>query len=104
MRISERYNIDNIINKSAEMVMERLESILEETENFCKCEECVLDLIAYTLNHVTPLYRTSLLGPLHPKKEKIKKVEVEIDLAIKAGIKKIRMHPHHGETQQSKAV
>jgi competence protein ComFB len=104
MKISERYNIENLRNRSAEKVLNRLESILEDKQNFCHCEECVLDLIAYVLNHVTPLYGTSLLGPLHPNKDKEKKVEIEIDLAIKAGIKKITEHPHHGESQQSEAV
>ena len=104
MKISERYNIDNLRNRSAEMVLAKLETILEKKKNFCHCEECVLDLIAYTLNHVTPLYGTSLLGPLHPRKDKEKKVEIEIDLALKAGIEKITRHPHHGETQQAEAV
>ena len=73
MKISERYNIDNLKNRSAEMVFSKLETMLENTDNFCHCEECVLDLVAYTLNHVTPLYGTSLLGPLHPNKDKEKK-------------------------------
>ena len=104
MKITERYNIDNLRNRSAEMVFKKLESILEKTEDFCKCEECVLDLIAYVLNHVTPLYGTSLLGPLHPNKDKEKKLEIEIDLAIKAGMRKISEHPHHEGSQESEAV
>ena len=104
MKITERYNIDNLRNRSAEMVFKKLEQILEKTEDFCNCEECVLDLIAYVLNHVTPLYGTSLLGPLHPDKDKEKKLEIEIDLAIKAGIRKISEHPHHEESQESEAV
>ena len=104
MKISERYNIENLKNRSAEIVLNKLETVLEKTDDFCHCEECVLDLIAYTLNHVTPLYGTSLLGPLHPNKEKEKKVEIEIDLAMKAGIKKITEHPHHEETEQVEAV
>jgi len=104
MKISERYNIENLKNRSAEMVFNKIETILEKTGDFCYCEECILDLIAYTLNHVTPLYGTSLLGPLHPRKDKVKKVEIEIDLAIEAGIKKITKHPHHEESKQTEAV
>lgn len=95
MKISEQYNLDNLRNRSADMVFERIETILDESDDFCLCEECVLDLLAYTLNHVTPLYGTSLLGPLHPKPEKEKKIQIEIDLAINAGVKKITRHPHH---------
>lgn len=104
MKISERYNISNLKNRSAEKVFNKLETILEKTNDFCNCEVCVLDLIAYTLNRVTPLYETSLLGPLHPRKEKEKKVEIEIDLAIKAGIKKITKHPHHEDSKPAQAV
>ena len=104
MKISERYNIDTLRNRSAEMVFEKLETMLENNNDFCHCEECVLDLIAYTLNHVTPLYGTSLLGPLHPNRDREKKVEIEIDLAIKAGISKITKHPHHGDIDQADAV
>jgi competence protein ComFB len=104
MKISERYNIENLKNRSAEMVFSKLETMLEDTDNFCHCEECVLDLVAYTLNHVTPLYGTSLLGPLHPNKDKEKKVEIEIELAMKAGISKITKHPHHEKSYQAEAV
>ncbi|KPJ85199.1 MAG: hypothetical protein AMS17_14750 [Spirochaetes bacterium DG_61] len=99
MRLQERYNLDNLLNRSAELVYEKVEELLACNNDFCHCQECVLDLVAYTLNHVTPLYRTSLLGPLHSNMDVEKKVEIEIELAIKAGMKKITRHPHHDDVQ-----
>ncbi len=61
----------------------------------CTCEECVMDLVAWTLNHVTPRYYTSLLSPLIPDKTLEHKVRVQIDLAIAAGLKRLKKHPHH---------
>jgi competence protein ComFB len=95
MKLAERYDLENLRNISAEKVLKRVEKLLYERSDFCHCEDCVLDLIAYTLNHVTPMYGTSLLGPLHPNREREKKIEVEIDLAIREGLKRIKQHPHH---------
>jgi hypothetical protein len=47
------------------------------------------------MNHVTPLYGTSLLDPFSPRREKMKKIEIEIDLAINAGIKRVTKNPNH---------
>jgi len=100
MKISEGYSLENLINRSLDMVFERIEELLDVRDDFCHCQECVLDLIAYTLNRVTPLYGTSLLGSLHPNRKKEKKVQIEIDLAINAGIKRIIEHPHHEDAKQ----
>jgi len=100
MKILERYSFEHLINRSADMVFERIEELLDVRDDFCHCQECVLDLIAYTLNRVTPLYGTSLLGSLHPNRKKEKKVQIEIDLAINAGIKRIIEHPHHEDAKQ----
>lgn len=100
MKVSERYSLENLINRSADMVFKRIEELLDERDDFCQCNDCVLDLIAYTLNRVTPLYGTSLLGPLHPNRAKEKKLQIEIDLAFKAGIKRITERPHHEETEK----
>jgi len=97
MKLKEQYNLEKLRNRSSEMVLMRIEKLLEERDDFCHCEECVLDLVAFTLNHVTPLYSNSLLNPLHPNKEKLRKIQIEIDLAIQAGLKRITRHPHHEE-------
>ena len=95
MALEERYNLETIRNKAAEAVYERVEQLLEAREDVCKCETCVLDLLAFTLNHVSPRYQTSLLGNLHPDKVQEKKLEVEIDLALQAGLQRLRKHAHH---------
>jgi len=95
MALKYRYNLQDLMNITMEMVCKRVEEIIEERDDFCHCTCCVLDIIAYTMNNVTPLYRTSMLGSLNPNKEKEKKVLIEIEVAIEEGIKLIRQHPHH---------
>lgn len=96
MKIEDRYELKNIRNESRELVYERIGKLLEERDDFCRCETCVLDLTAFLLNRVTPRYTTSMLGDLHPDRVLKKKVQVEIDLALMAGLKRIQKHPHHG--------
>jgi len=95
MKLNERYDLENLKNRAEDMIFEAIEKRIESGVDMCTCRECVLDLAAYALNHVTPRYYTSLLAPLHPTPEVAPKARVEIDLAIAAGLKKIRSHPHH---------
>jgi competence protein ComFB len=95
MNLRERYNMDSLGNRSQELVYEAVEALVEEGTAMCTCEECVMDLVAWTLNHVTPRYYTSLLSPLNPDPLMERKVRVEIDLAIAAGLKRLKEHPHH---------
>lgn len=95
MKLEERYNLESIKNKTTELIFEKIQELTEERDDFCKCQECISDLAAFILNHVTPMYYTSLLGSLHSDTVQEKKIQVEIDLAINAGLKRIKQHPHH---------
>lgn len=95
MKLKERYNLENMRNRAEEMVFEAIERVLEADQEMCSCEECVLDLAAWTLNHVTPRYYTSLLPPLRQNPEAARKAQIEIELSIAAGKKKLKSHPHH---------
>jgi competence protein ComFB len=94
MKLSERYNMDSLGNRSQELVYEAVQDLVDAGK-MCTCDECVMDLVAWTLNHVTPRYYTSLLTPLNPDPVMEHKVRVEIDLAISAGLKRLKEHPHH---------
>ncbi len=94
MRLNERYNLESIGNRSEEIVWEAIGRLVDE-KAMCTCEECVMDLVAWTLNHVTPQYYTSLLTPLNPDPARDRKVRVEVELAIASGLKKLKAHPHH---------
>jgi len=95
MRLEDHYNVELIKNRTEDVVFERIGKLLDERNDFCRCQECVLDLVAYILNHVKPRYYASLLGPIQPNLDREKRIGIEIDLAIKRGIEKIKKHPHH---------
>jgi competence protein ComFB len=95
MSLGEKYNLEAIRNETAELVYARVEKLLEERPDICRCEVCVLDLVAFTLNRTTPRYATSILGDLHPNPALTRKLQIEIDLALKAAVGRLKEHPHH---------
>ncbi len=97
MALTELYDVTGIRNRTAEAVCLRIERLLEEDHGMCRCESCVVDLVAYVLNRVTPRYTTSALGDLHPDPAQQRAVAAEIDLAVEAGLEQLRLHPHHEE-------
>jgi competence protein ComFB len=75
-------------------VLEELEQQLNEDNDICKCQECVLDMAAYALNHIAPNYRVSLLGKLYANTGNEKYMS-EIKKAVKEAISKIKKNPSH---------
>jgi competence protein ComFB len=95
MSLADSYRLDLLRNRTAEIVHRRVEQFLEEHPEFCHCEQCVLDLLAYVLNHVDPMYGTSLLDPFQPDPSREKKVRIQIDLSLQAGSRKVSAAPNH---------
>lgn len=95
MEFQDKYNLEGIRNEAARLVYSRVEALLEERRDICRCESCVRDLVAFTLNRVTPRYSTSMLGDLHPDPAFSRKQQVEIDLALRAAVRRLQEHPHH---------
>jgi competence protein ComFB len=95
MKLDQTYRLEQIRNRTADMVIARVERLLDEDRELCECEQCVLDLVAYMLNHVTPQYGTSLLDPLKPIHEQERKVQIEIEVALEEGLRRIHARPGH---------
>jgi competence protein ComFB len=95
MALAEIYDVGSIRNRTADAVYARVERLLHEGRGLCRCETCVLDLVAFVLNRVTPHYTTSALGNLHPDLADEHRLRIGIDLAIEAGLKRLCEHPHH---------
>jgi competence protein ComFB len=96
MKLTDRYNLDCITNRSQQLVHEAVATLLEDGTDACRCPECVADLVAWTLNHVTPRYATSLLAAIEPDEKLEKRIGLEIELALRSGLERLRRHPHHG--------
>jgi competence protein ComFB len=95
MKLTDRYNTENLGNRSRELVFSAIEKLIDAGGCPCTCEECVMDLAAWTLNHVAPRYYTSLLAQMRPNPERERQYGVAIELALASGLKRLAEHPHH---------
>lgn len=90
MNLRERYSFVDLTNEAERLVIEEMGRQLQRggyssvTDN----EGLVLDIAAYALNHVPPMYRANLLGRIYADTLKERYGE-EIRIAVAAAIEKI---------------
>ena len=67
MGIRDDYDFGVLVNEAERMVTDELERRLAELADpsICVCQDCVLDMAAFALNALKPVYRVSLLGTMY---------------------------------------
>ncbi|MFO8042216.1 MAG: late competence development ComFB family protein [Alkalispirochaeta sp.] len=66
MDLTTMYNFEDLTNEAERLIIEELGRQLELVgDRACSGEDCILDMAAYALNHVRPMYRVNLLGRLY---------------------------------------
>lgn len=96
MSIRDTYNLEYLVNEAERLVLEQLEKQLADAgDDVCRCQECVLDMAAFALNNVKPLYRVSLLGTLYAHALKGSEYEQEVSETVGEAIRKVRNNPAH---------
>lgn len=97
MSIKDNYNFAPLVNEAENLIIEELgrQLELEENEDMCKCQDCILDIVALALNNVKPAYRSTFTGVIYAQQlhteENIKLYADEVRKAIE----KVRAHPSH---------
>ena len=97
MGIREDYDFEYLVNEAERLVLDQLEVQLSEADDaqVCMCQECVLDMAAYALNKIKPVYRVSLMGNLYAKSLQGSEYEAEIKEVVAQAVKKIAANPSH---------
>jgi competence protein ComFB len=95
MSLQEQYNFEYLVNETEKIVLQELENQLKNNNKVCKCQDCVLDMAAYAMNHTKPYYRVSLLGKLYTGSVYNTEAIKEVKKAVKEAIKKIQENPSH---------
>jgi competence protein ComFB len=95
MPLQEQYDFDSLVNEAERLVIEEISRQLPRNPDLCTCEECVLDIAAYALNHVSPRYRASLLGSIYAARESGSSYQREVNRAVSEAIRRIRANPAH---------
>lgn len=86
----------DIKNYMERVVENKLNELLEEFPELCKCEECIADIEALALNHLVPHYIATEKGELYTKLDTVKlQSEVDVTKAIIDAIKIVKQKPHH---------
>ena len=94
MDLNKIYSFDYLENEAEELVKETLAKAMENDDSICDCQDCVLDIVGFTLNNIRPLYKTSLKGSLYTTVPDDKYLE-SLDRTLKLAIKKIKTNPSH---------
>lgn len=97
MSLLERYNFENLVNEAEGMVFDEIERRLGELPDtdWCKTQDAVLDVAAYALNKVRPLYRVNLMGRVYANTLRREHAE-EVRRAVADGFAKVRENPPLG--------
>jgi competence protein ComFB len=94
MGFQDKYDFSLLVNEKEHYVAEELEAQLKVRTEVCRCQECVLDMVALALNHVKPVYRVTLLGAIYAQAED-EAIRQEIVEAVQGAIEKISANPSH---------
>jgi competence protein ComFB len=97
MGIRDDYDFSVLVNEAERMVTDELERQLAEKSDteICVCQDCVLDMAAFALNALKPMYRVSLLGTMYAHAMDEGSYRDEVVKAVSAAIKKVSANPSH---------
>jgi len=97
MAFIDEYDFSLLKNEAEVMVIKEIENQLNSNAiEVCKCNECIVDMAAITLNTVKPLYRFSLLGTLYASQAMTEQSYSDsIKEAVAMAIKKVKNNPAH---------
>lgn len=78
------------------IVEQKLDEVLAQYPNVCKCDNCKLDIAVLALNNLKPRYISTDKGQLFTRiKEMDTQAEIEVIHQIAAAVEKVSSHPNH---------
>jgi competence protein ComFB len=97
MAFIDEYNFDLLKNEAETLVLNEMEQQLKTGhDDMCKCNECIVDIAAISLNTVKPLYRFSILGTLYASQAMTEQSYADsVKKAVTEAIKKVKKNPAH---------
>ncbi len=99
MAFKDEYDFELVVNEMKNIVIGELERQLqtEEYSNICQCQDCVLDIVAFALNHLKPAYRSTLSykGAIYKQNLHTERNEQAFEKVVRDAIEKIKKNPSH---------
>ncbi len=96
-KLKDTLNLSNLVNEAVFVIIEEVDKQLNEENNntICKCEDCVLDMIALALNNVKPAYRSTLTGVIYAQQLHTEENKKKYSDEVRKAIAKIKKNPSH---------
>ena len=87
-----------LINLMEETVLNKIDELWKNTE-YCKCEQCKLDVATYALNRLPAQYVQSMKGKvLYRFESNSIQRDIEVTVAVSKGIEIVGNAPHKNAT------
>jgi len=91
------YDFSPMVNQQERWIKELLQQELERHTEVCRCEECVLDMMALALNQSLPHYRVTLMGAIYSG-DLDEKTLGNLKKAVRDALRKVAANPSCGRT------
>lgn len=90
--------MEGLINLMEETVLDKIEHLWKDT-NYCKCNQCKMDIATYALNRLPAQYVQSMKGKVLYRFEanQIQR-DIEVTVAVSQGIEIVGKSPHKNGT------
>jgi competence protein ComFB len=85
-----------ILNYMEDMVSDKLEEMLADRPDMCKCQKCRLDVMVWALNHLPPKYVITEKGRLYTKlTEQEIQFRADVVKELTRAILRVSKNPNH---------
>lgn len=92
-----------LTNLMEETVLNKIDQLWKNTD-YCKCENCRLDIATYALNRLPAQYVQSIKGKVFYQFESTQiQPDIEVTVAVSQGIEIVGKSPHKNVQAQSDA-
>ena len=83
-------------NYMEDVVEDRLLTIIQDYAGFCKCQKCLEDVMAISLNNLKPAYTSTEVGDIYSKIDQLKlQVNTDVTTEIARAIEIVAKNPQH---------
>jgi competence protein ComFB len=91
------HDLSGISNINEDLVIEFMELILSEDETICRCQLCIEDIYALSLNKLTPLYVQSSFKDRTFRDSNLTKTldRDQVENAVRDATSKVKKNPYH---------
>ncbi len=85
-----------IFNYMEEVVKEKLDEIMDERNDLCKCQKCRLDIMVWALNRVPPKYVITEKGRMYTKlREQETQFKADVVRELVKAVQQVSKNPQH---------